>query len=172
MKTRAIISIIMGMILVLVMVASGCAAQQATQILEDAVGLEASEDVEVTVDQGEVTVTSEQGDVQTLSGDLSEDWPAVVPVHADIEVDSVLRADQDGKLGWSVMGTLEGSAQNIYEYYKQALSDWNVVMDDVKERDTGEKEYNFRASNGTYLVILWMMDTGSGTNITLGVEEE
>ncbi len=173
MKKRSIISLLISISLMLLLVNMSCARQTAVDVLEEAMGMEVSGDVDVRVEEGEVIMSGDEGVEQVIGENVPADWPSVVPIHQDIVFDAVFSAEQDGKKGWSILfAEVKGSGQALYDYYKNEFSSWNVIMDDIKEKEDGAKEFNLRVSNGTYLAVVWLEDSSSGTIINLAVEEE
>ena len=179
---KTIIIIIIPAILLMLFTFSGCtggAARVAEKAVEEALAEEGKSidisegEVSVEKSEGEVVITDEEGNTQSLGGsEIDEDWPSVVPVSSDIEISNTANNETDGKKGWGIYGTYNGTGEEFVNYYKAELSDWNVKQDAIQDYGDDGMNYTYQVSNGTYLVTVFANETVNETNISLGVVEE
>ena len=174
---KKILAIISGLCIILLIVisASGCAQRVASKMIEKAIeksAAEAGQDVDIDLNEGEVRITDEEGNEMSIGGaDLPSDWPSVVPVNNNIEIQSSFSQTTDGKKGWTIVGKIKNSAAEMYEYYKNTFSSWGDISDFTSDQGDDGKTYSFQASGDKYTVTLFILENDNEKSITLSVSE-
>jgi len=174
-KKALLISACLSGCLVLVLSLGGCTGIIAQKALEQAIekSVSGEADVDIDLNDGEMVITDEEGNEMSIGGaELPSDWPSVVPVSNDIDIQSTFSQTTDGKKGWTVMGNIKGSSQAMYEYYKQELSGWEEKSDFVSDQGDDGKTFSYQVSNDSYLVTVWIFEDDSESTITLSVNEQ
>jgi len=172
-KKIILVSASIAICIMLVFSLGGCAQKVATKMIEKALEQSGAENVDIDLDEGEVNITDEEGNEMSIGGaDLPDDWPSVVPVSNDIEVMSTFSQTTDGKKGWTVVGNIKGSTEDIYQYYKNEFSGWNEQSDFTSDQGDDGKTYSYQTSNDTYLVTVWVFENDDEKSITLSVTEQ
>lgn len=109
-----------------VVVLTGCAkvAEKATEAaVEKATGVkvdQSGENVTVTTDEGEATLSSE--------AKLPADFPADVPLYDNATITSAMTNKADEGMTFIVAATSDDDAATIFEWYKKAFEDkgWEI----------------------------------------------
>ncbi len=172
-KKIILVSVSIAVCVMLIFSLGGCAQRVATKMIEKALEQSGAGDVDVDLDKGEVNITDKEGNEMSIGGaDLPKDWPSVVPVSKDIKVQSTFSQTTDGKKGWTVVGNIDGSAEAIYQYYKNELSGWNEQSDFTSDQGDDGKTYSYQTSNDNYFVTVWVFEDGDEKTITLSVNEQ
>jgi hypothetical protein len=174
-KAKKIMLVSAGIALCIILIFSlgGCAQRVATKMIEKAIEQSGAQDVDIDLDEGEVNITDEEGNEMSIGGaDLPEDWPSVVPVSSDIEVMSTFSQTTDGKKGWTVVGNIKGSAEAIYQYYKNEFSSWDEQSDFTSDQGDDGKTYSYQTSNDNYFVTVWVFESDDEKSITLSINEQ
>jgi hypothetical protein len=172
-KKIMLISASIAVCIMLVFSLGGCAQRVATKMIEKALEQSGAGDVDIDLDEGEVNITDEEGNEMSIGGaDLPEDWPSVVPVSKDIDVQSSFSQTVDGKKGWTVIGLFKGSGESLYEYYKKEFSGWDDPVDLVTDQGDDGKTYHYQASSDKYFVVVWVFESDDEKSITLSVNEQ
>jgi hypothetical protein len=145
---------------------SSCASA-AQKAIEKAAG------VSINSSSGEVNVTDSSGNEVNIGGNkVPDNWPSSVPVNNKITITLSGSSTSDGKSTWSISGTFNGAAEDLYNWYKSQLSGWTTDYDSVV--NSGEdKIYTLGFSNDKYTVTLMVTDSkGSDVGAILGVTEK
>ena len=172
-KKMMLISASIVVCVMLVFSLGGCAQRVATKMIEKALEQSGAGDVDIDLDKGEVNITDEEGNEMSIGGaDLPKDWPSVVPVSNDIEVQSTFSQTTDGKKGWTVIGLFSGSGEALYDYYKKEFSGWDEQSDFTSDQGDDGKTYSYQASNDDYFVTVWVFENDDEKSITLSVNEQ
>ncbi|MBN1298501.1 MAG: hypothetical protein JW997_02325 [Actinobacteria bacterium] len=175
-KKITLLAAAIALCLMLVFSLGGCAQKLATTMIEKAIeksAAEKGEDVDIDLDEGEVNITDAEGNEMSIGGaEIPEDWPSVVPISNDIELQSSFSQTTDGKKGWTIVGNVNGDAQGLYDYYKNELSGWNEQSDFVSDQGDDGKTYSFQTSNDQYFVVVWIFEKDDEKSITLSVNEQ
>jgi hypothetical protein len=101
---------------------------------------------------------------------LPEGWP--LPFNEKIVLDGSDSKDVNGLKVWQIMGTYPGSAQEIYNWYKENLEDWTIIDDAVVSNEYDFKDYSYNISNDKYKAMLAFSDLGKEeAKVILYVEE-
>jgi hypothetical protein len=166
MKKFLITASIITVAVMLVFSFSGCASA-AQKAIEKASG------VSVNSSSGEVNVTDSSGNEVNIGGNkVPDNWPSSVPVNNNITITLSGSSTSDGKSTWTISGTFDGKAEDLYNWYKSQLSGWTTDYDSVTT--SGEdKIYTLGLSNDQYTVTLMVTDSaGSDVGAILGVTEK
>ena len=105
-------------------------------------------------------------------GDLPDNFPDNVPVYPDMEIISSWAVTEDDKDSYSVNGLTEDAGEDVFAWYKDKLSGWEIENefsasgDDVKTSSLSAK------SGGLLLVIMVVETEDEGTSIMQSVTEE
>jgi len=176
---KKVIVLIFILLMVLFSV-SGCrsASQKiAEKIVEEAVEKAAEsegEDVEVDLGEGEVTIKTDEGEVTIGEGaGLPDGFPGEVPVHSDLQIATSFRDTSDEKANFSVSGSYPGSGEDLFGWYKDKLSGWNVENEFSVDMGDEGKSFNLVASNDKYEVAVLIVESeDEGTALILTVSEK
>ena len=124
-KTVKIVLIVVGVLILLGIIGTlllgYIGARIGTSILDQATN------GDVTVSEDGVTIEGEDGDFAT-SQELPRDFPEAVPVYEPSEIGGSSRASQQGEVYWTVSLSTEDSADEVYDFYVNALGggDWET----------------------------------------------
>jgi len=132
-----------------------------------------SEGGEAEVDIGEegVSIKTDEGEMTIGEGaELPDDFPKVVPVHPDIEISSSWKSVENGKENFSISGMTSDSREKIFNWYKDELGGWEIEGEFTSESG-GESTSTISANDGTYSVVVLIMESDEGTVVTLAVSE-
>lgn len=166
MKKFLVIVSVITVAAMLVFSFSGCASI-AQKAIEKAAG------ASVNLSSGEVNVTDSSGNEINIGGNkVPDNWPSSVPVNDKIKIALSGSSTTDGKSTWTISGTFDGKAEDLYNWYKSQLSGWTADYDSVSESN-GDKVYTLGLSNDKYTVTLMVTDSASsGVGVVLGVTEK
>ena len=176
-KTLTITAILVSLLLVLVF-AGGCLGQKISEkiteeVIEKAIESEGGENVDIDLDDGEMTIESDDGEVNiSMGADLPDNFPDNVPVYPDMEIISSWAVTEDDKDSYSINGLTDDAGDDVFAWYKSKLSGWDIENefsasgDDVKTSSLSAK------SGGLVTVIMVVETEDEGTNIIQSVTEE
>jgi ABC-type Fe3+-hydroxamate transport system substrate-binding protein len=166
MKKFLVTASIIAVAAMLVFSFSGC-ANIAQKAIEKAAG------VSVNSNSGEVNVTDSSGNEVNIGGNkVPDNWPSSVPVNDKITIQISGSSKSDNKTTWSISGTYDGKAEDLYNWYKSQLSGWTSDYDSVTNSGN-DKIYTLGLSNDQYTVSVMVTDSaGSGVGAILGVAEK
>lgn len=195
-KTLVITAVLVSILLTLVL-AGGCLGQKIAErlteeVIEKAIEREGGGDVEIDLDEGEMTIQGDDGEVNISAddetveiesddskitigtgADMPDGFPGNVPVYPDMEIATSWKAsDDDGKNSYSISATSDKSTDEIFNWYKDKLSGWDIEGEFTVNTDEG-KTSNLTAKDGTYIVNIMVMETeDEGTVVVQNVMEE
>jgi len=132
-----------------------------------------SEGGEAEVDIGEegVNIKTEEGEVTIGEGaELPDDFPNVVPVYPDMKISSSWKSTQDEKETFSFSAMTSDPGSTVFDWYKSQMADWENEDEYTSESD-GESMFNIAADNGTYSVVVMIMESDEGTVVSLAASE-
>jgi len=176
-KTLTITAILVSLLLVLVF-AGGCLGQKISEkitekVIEKAIESEGGDNVDIDLDDGEMTIESDDGEVNiSMGADLPDNFPDNVPVYPDMEIISSWAVTEDDKDSYSINGLTDDAGDDVFAWYKSKLSGWDIENefsasgDDVKTSSLSAK------SGGLVTVIMVVETEDEGTNIIQSVTEE
>jgi len=167
------LAVILLVALMAVFALSGCAKageKLAEQVMEKVIEEAAEgegENVDVDIGDEEVKITTDEGDEINIGGaDIPDDWPSVVPVHPDIDIQTSFKSTSDGKNNFSISAMYGGSGEDLFNWYKSELSGWNVVSEFSGNDDSG-KSYSLNVENGTYQVSVLIVESDDDQEVML-----
>jgi hypothetical protein len=100
---------------------------------------------------------------------LPEGWP--LPFNDKIVFAVSDSKEVNGLKVWQIMGTYPGSAEEIYNWYKENLEGWTII-DDAVTGSEYEKDYSYNISDDKYKAMLAFSDLGKEeAKVILYVEE-
>jgi ABC-type Fe3+-hydroxamate transport system substrate-binding protein len=166
MKKFLIAASIIAVAAMLVFSFSGCASI-AQKAIEKAAG------ASVNLSSGEVNVTDSSGNEVNIGGNkVPDNWPSSVPVNDKITIQISGSSKSDNKTTWTISGTYNGKAEDLYNWYKSQLSGWTSDYDSVTSSGN-DKIYTLGFSNDKYTVSVMVTDSAdSGVGAILGVAEK
>jgi len=160
----------------LVVMLSGCAEKMAEKLVEKAfedAAAKEGDNVDIDLEEGQVNITDEEGNEISIGGaEVPEDWPSVVPVNEDITIQFTGSQKTDNKMNWSISGTYSGTGEELFNYYKDAMSGWNEESSTVSDAGDDGKTYGLQVSNDAYYVSIFITENTDGTGVILGVNEK
>jgi hypothetical protein len=188
MKKLTVITAVIVSILLILAFTGGCkknlAERLAEETIEKAIEKESGEDVEIDLDEGEVTIQGDDGEVNISAdedtveiksdegeatfgsgADLPEGFPGDVPVYENMDLHLAM-STRDGYL---LSGISQDSVAEIVDWYKDKLKDWKIVDEATFETEEG-KSINLTVTKGDMDMTIMILDTeeGAGINQTLG----
>jgi hypothetical protein len=194
-KTLVITAVMVSLLLVLVF-AGGCLGQKIVErvteeVIEKAIESEGGGDVEIDLDEGEITIQGDDGEVKISAddetieiqsddgevtigtgADLPEGFPGNIPVYPDMKIATSWKASDNGKDSYSISAASDKSTDEIFNWYKDKLSGWDIEGEFTVNTDEG-KTSNLTAGDGTYTVNIMVMETeDEGTIVVQNVVEE
>jgi len=175
MKKILVMASVVTVAVMLVFSFSGCAsiAQKAVEkAIENAANKE-GESVDVNLEKGEVNIQDKEGnEINIGSTKIPDNWPSSVTVNDNIKIQLSGSSKSDNKNTWTISGTFNGKAEDLYNWYKDKLSGWTVDYDSVTNSDQGNS-YTAGFSNDQYTVTLIITDSkDAGVSVVLGVAEK
>jgi hypothetical protein len=116
------------------------------------------------------TSVSSSESSETTIPKLPEDWP--LPFNDKIVLDLSVAKDADGFKVWDIEGTYPGSAEEIYNWYKEKLTGWTVEDDSASTHEDNTKMYEYQISNVKYKALLSFVDSGENESKFIFYVEE
>jgi len=176
MKKIIITISVLSVAVMLVLALGGCTQNIAAKIAEKAIENAAAkegESVDVNLDEGQVNMTDAEGNEVSIGGSTKpKGWPDVVPVNDNITIQFSASNKTDNKMTYSISGTYNGASEDLYNYYKSALTGFAVDNDSVTDAGADGKTYILMFSNDVYTVSVFITDDKNGVNIIMGVTEK
>jgi hypothetical protein len=191
-KIIAIIAVIVSIVLVLFM-ASGCKFGQniAEEAIERAIEKESGENVEIDLDEGEMTIQGEDGEVNISSDDdtvkiesddsevtigsgaeIPEGLPNIVPVYPDMEITASWTTTENDKNSYFLSGLTNDKGDDVFAWYKDKLSGWDIDGEFTMSGDEGKTSSLSAKGNGLVINILVADTKDEGTAVTQIIVEE
>ena len=176
MKKIIITISVLSVAIMLVLALGGCtqniAAKIAEKAIEDAAAKE-GESVDVNLDEGQVNITDEEGNEVSLGGTtVPEGWPDVVPVNKDITIQLSGSMKIDNKMNYNISGLYKGTSEDLYNFYKGALTSFSLDSDSVTDSGEDGKFYSLVFSNDKYTVSVFVTDSNKEVAVILSVNEK
>jgi hypothetical protein len=121
-----------------------------------------------TSEDGKVSIETEDGSVSFGSGEVPAEWPGDVPLPDDLEVStgSTIGAS-DGRLV-SVVGTSGQDPAELLEFFKDALSDWEISGESSTTSTSGGMTSAQWDTEGRRFTFVATTAMGDGTTMTAG----
>ena len=89
-------------------------------------------------------------------------WPIEVPISEDILIYIAGGSNSGENNNWYITGNYKGSAVDMYNFYKSALSGWTIILDPGPEDDILREEPStlqlFHVRNDKYGVEIGIFD--------------
>ena len=176
MKKIIITISVLSVVIMLVLALGGCTQNIAAKIAEKAienVAAQEGESVDVNLDEGQVNITDEEGNEVSLGGTtVPEGWPDVVPVNENITIQFSATQKTDNKMNYSISGLYKGTSEDLYNFYKGALTSFTLDSDSVTDSGEDGKFYSLVFSNDKYTVSVFVTDSNKEVSVILGVNEK
>ena len=176
MKKIIITISILAVAVMLVLALGGCTQNIAAKIAEKAIedaAAKSGESVDVNLDEGQVNITDEEGNEVSLGGTtVPEGWPDVVPVNENITIQFSTTTKTDNKMNYSISGLYKGTSEDLYNFYKGALTSFSLDSDSVTDSGEDGKFYSIVFSNDKYTVSVFVTDSNKEVAVIMGVNEK
>ncbi len=176
MKKIIITISILAVAVMLVLALGGCTQNIAAKIAEKAIedaAAKSGESVDVNLDEGKVNITDEEGNEVSLGGTtVPEGWPDVVPVNKDITIQLSGSMKIDNKMNYNISGLYKGTSEDLYNFYKGALTSFSLDSDSVTDSGEDGKFYSLVFSNDKYTVSVFVTDSNKEVAVILSVNEK
>jgi hypothetical protein len=138
--------------------------------IEEALGDEGG-DVDVDISEGETTITSDEGEMTIGEGtELPDGFPDVIPVYANMVITTSWKTTENDLDAFSVAASSNDPGSMIFDWYKSQLGGWQNVSEFTSESDE-QVLSSISADNGTYTLIVTIMENEEGTTVTISVSE-
>ena len=151
---------------------SGCKGTEESveTAIEEAIESEGG-DAEVDISEGETTITTDEGEMTIGQGsDLPDGFPDVIPVYANLVITTSWKTTENGLDAFSVAASSNDSGSTIFDWYMSQLGGWQNINEFTSESD-GQTLSSISADNGTYTLIVTIIETEEGTMVTVSVSE-
>ena len=146
-------------------------AEKVTEKIVEKVAESEGEDVDVDISGDSVSITNDSGETVTMGGTkLPDGWPASVPFNKDVEVLYSGTTKIEGVSTWTVNGSYDGSAEDLYNYYKSEFPGWEQTGDSAMTSDEGSF-YTLEMTDGTYEMSLIITGDANETAAVVTVSE-
>jgi len=177
MKKAIALAAVISMAIFMLFSASGCfnlGQKVAEKVTEKAIekNIEGEDgDAEVNIGEEGVSIKTDEGEMTMGEGaDLPDDFPKVVPVYPDMKIGTSWKSTADGKDTFSISASTSDSGSTVFDWYKSELKGWENEGEFTSESD-GESTFNISADNGTYSVVVMIMESDEETIVTLAASE-
>jgi hypothetical protein len=172
-KTIALVAVI-SLAIFMLFSGSGCKGDATEESVETAIE-EAIEseggNAEVDISEGETTITTDEGEVTIGEGtDLPDGFPDVIPVYANLVITTSWKTTENGLDAFSVAASSNDSGSTIFDWYMSQLGGWQNVSEFTNESE-GQTLSSISADNGTYTLIVTIIESEEGTMVTISVSE-
>ena len=176
MKKIIITISVLSVTIMLVLALGGCTQNIAAKIAEKAIENAAAkegESVDVNLDKGQVNITDKEGNEVSIGGTtVPKGWPDVVPVNENITIQFSGSQKTDNKMNYNISGLYKGTSEDLYNFYKSALTGFTVDSDSVTDSGEDGKIYSLQLSNDKYTVSVFVTDNNEDVSIILSVNEK
>jgi hypothetical protein len=193
-KLIAISAVIISILFTLVF-AGGCLGQRIAEkvteeAIEKAIEKESGQDVEIDLDEGEITIQGDDGEVNISSDDetveiqsdegeatfgtgaeLPEDFPAEIPVYNNMDITTSMSGTNDGKTSYTVTAMSADSVDDIYDWYESQLSGWEITAQFSMDTDNGQTA-SITAESADYEMSLMIAEDEEGTVVVIGANQK
>ena len=174
MKKIITLAVVISLAVFMLFSAGGCKARIAEESVEAAIE-EAIEgeggNAEVDISEGEATITTDEGEMTIGEGtDLPDGFPDAIPVYSNMEITASWKVTEDGKEVFSVAASSSDSGSTIFDWYIGQLGGWQNLNQFTNESE-GETLSSISADNGTYTLVVTIIEADEGTSVSIGVSE-
>jgi len=177
MKKIIITISVLSVAAMLVLALGGCTQNIASKIAAKAIqnaAAKAGESVNVNVNNGQVDITDKEGNSVSIGGSstLPKGWPDIIPVDKNITIQTSGSQKTDNKMNYNISGVYNGKSEDLYNYYKGALTGFTVDNDTTTDSGKDGKFYNLQLSNDKYVFTAFITDDTKVVTVILGVSEK
>jgi len=170
MKKIITLAVVISLAIFMLFSASGCKGAVTEESVEAAIEGEGG-DAEVDISEGEATITTDEGEMTIGEGtDLPDGFPDVIPVYANIVITTSWKATEDDLEAFSVAASSSDPGSTIFNWYISQLGGWQNLNQFTSENE-GETLSSISADNGTYTLIVTIIETDEDTMVTISVSE-
>jgi hypothetical protein len=167
---------VLAVAIMLVLALGGCTKNIASKIAEKAIedaAAKSGESLDVNLENGQVNMTDAEGNEISIGGTtVPEGWPDAVPVNKDITIQFSSKQKTDNKMNYSISGLYKGTAEDLYNFYKGALTGFTVDNDSVMDSGENGKIYSLQFSNDNYVVSVFITSKDKEVTAILSVNEK
>ena len=176
MKKIIIIISVLAVAAMLVLAFGGCTQNIAAKIAEKAIedaAAKSGESVDINLENGQVNMTDKEGNEVSIGGTtVPKGWPDVVPVNENITIQFSGSQKTDNKMNYNISGLYKGTSEDLYNFYKSALTSFTVDSDSVTDSGEDGKIYSLLFSNDKYTVSVFVTDSNKEVAVILSVNEK
>ena len=172
MKKTITLVVVISLAIFMLFSGSGCKGTEESveTAIEEAIESEGG-DAEVDISEGETTITTDEGEMTIGEGtSLPDGFPDVIPLYANMIITTSWKTTENGLDAFSVAASSTDPGSTIFDWYKSQLGGWQNVNEFTSESDE-EVLSSISADNGTYTLILTIIETEEGTMVTISVSE-
>jgi len=171
-----------------------CAAEKITEKIIESAAASEGQDIDVDLSSGEVNITGEDGEQFSISSDdegatittedgettissgenlsIPDDFPSQIPVPSDLNIITSATGQEGGQQQFSILGQYQGgSGTELFEWYKQEMSGWNITSQQTYEDEEGTTS-TIIADNDNYNVNVFIMDSDGEVHLSLQATEK
>jgi hypothetical protein len=146
-------------------------AEKVTEKIVEKVAESEGEDIDIDISGDSVSITSDSGETVTMGGTkLPDGWPKSVPFNDDLEILYSGSTKAGGVSTWTVNGTFDGGAEELYDYNKSELPGWEQTGDSAMTSEEGAF-YTLQMTDGTYEMSLIITGDANETAAVVTVSE-
>lgn len=154
------------------MLITGCgsvAEKAGEKAAEKAIESQGGGNVDIdTSGDGQVSIETEEGSMSFGTGEVPAEWPDDVPLPDGLEVSSGSTIDaSDGRLV-SITATSDQDPLELLEFYKEALSDWDISGETSTTSTSGDMAGAQWDTDGRRFTFVANTAMGDGTILTAG----
>jgi len=176
MKKIIITISVLAVAIMLVLALGGCTKNIAAKIAEKAIedaAAKSGESVDINLENGQVNMTDKEGNEVSIGGTtVPKGWPDVVPVNENITIQFSGSQKTDNKMNYNISGLYKGTSEDLYNFYKSALTSFTVDSDSVTDSGENGKIYSLQFSNDKYTVSVFVTDSNKEVAVILSVNEK
>lgn len=174
MKKRLSPVFVILLLATLILITASCGKSFSEKMAEkivEKVAESQGDNVDIDISGDSVSITNDAGESMTMGGSkLPDGWPEEVPFSKDVMILYSGATNVSGQTTWTVNGSYDGKAADIYDYYKSELAGWESVGDSEMKTDEGEF-YTLQFNNGTYEMSMIVTGDGDETGLVINVSE-
>jgi hypothetical protein len=140
--------------------ACGAASEEATERMVDAA---VGSDADVDLDDGQVSIETEDGSFSTGGGEVPETWPEDIPLPDLEDITSSEVQDASGAASVTLTGRTDLSVDEAEAFFAEALESWTQASRSAVGTDVVQVIYDL----GDRSVLVGITDDGDAVTITL-----
>ncbi len=138
--------------------------------IEEAIGDEGG-NAEVDISEGETTITTDEGEMTIGEGtDLPDGFPDIIPLYANIVITTSWKTTENDLDTFFIAASSNDPGNTIFNWYISQLGGWQNVSEFTSESDE-QALSSISADNGTYTLIVTIIESEEGTVVTISVSE-